>query len=134
MASSQHTSNIPSQTPHGEVINDDTTPPPLEDIPGEEVPYYEITREHLRALRPASRNLIRDLRYAPIMNFLTHTRTPAENITRNGALVSSIPRLVNLMVEDLATAIQNNEPIPELQVGEEEEEKEQETSKEKDIH
>ena len=91
MASSHHTTNIPSQNPHGEVINDDTTPALLEDIPGEEVPYYEITREQLKALRPTTRNLIRDLRYAPIMGFLTHTRTPAENITRNGALVSTIP-------------------------------------------
>ena len=91
MASSQHTRNIPSQNPQGEVINDDTIPPPLEDVQGEEPPYYEITREKLRALRPVTHNLIRDLRYAPIMNFLTHTRTPADNLTRNGALVSSIP-------------------------------------------
>ena len=61
MASSQHTTNIPSQTPHGEVINDNPIPPALEDIPREEVPYYEITREQLRALHPAARNLIRDL-------------------------------------------------------------------------
>ena len=59
MASSQHRSNILSQTPQGEVISDDTIPPPLEDVQGEEAPYYEITREQLRALRPVSRNLIR---------------------------------------------------------------------------
>ena len=121
MVASQHTTNIPSQTPHGEVINDEAIPPPLEDIPREEAPHYVITKEQLRALHPAARNLIRDLRYAPIMSFLTHTRTPAENITRNGALVSTIPQLVNLIIEDLATAAQGDEPIPELQDGDEEE-------------
>ena len=77
MASSQHTSNIPSQTPQGEVINDDTGPPPLEDVQGEEAPYYEVTRDQLIVLRPVARNLIRDLQFSPVMIFVTHTRTPA---------------------------------------------------------
>ena len=91
MASSQHTSNIPSQTPQGEVINDDTIPPPLEDIQGEEAPYYEVTRKQLRTLCLVARNLIRDLQFTPVMSFLTHTRTLAANITHNGALVNSLP-------------------------------------------
>ena len=51
------------------------------------------------------------------MEFLAHTRTPSENITRNGALVSTIPELVNLMLEYLGTAVEENDPI--LQEGEE---------------
>ena len=90
MAASPHTTNIPSQTPHGEVINNETIPP-LEDNPRVEMPYYEITHAQLRALRLAACNLLRDLRYAPIMQFLSHTRTPARNINRNGALVSTMP-------------------------------------------
>ena len=105
MAASQHTSNILLQNPQGEVINDDTIPPPLEDVQGEEAPYYKVTREQLRTLRPFSRNLIRDLQFTPIMSFLTHTRTPAANITRNDALVNSLPHLINLMVEYLAIVI-----------------------------
>ena len=98
MATSQHTTNIPSQTPQGEVINNETIPPPLEDIPGRELRYFEITREQLRALRPAARDLINNLWFTPIMEYLAHTRTPPENITRNGAIASTIPELVNLML------------------------------------
>ena len=111
MASSQHTTDIPSQTPHREVINNEVTLPPLEDIPREEARYFEITNEQLRSLCPVSRNLVRDLRYAPIMEFLAHTRTPTENITCNGVLVSTIPELVNSMIEDLGRAVQENDPI-----------------------
>ena len=50
MVASKHTTNFPSQTPHGEVINNEPIPPPLEDIPGGETRYYEITRAQLRAL------------------------------------------------------------------------------------
>ena len=117
MAASQHTTNILSQTPHGKLINDKAIPPPLEDIPREEAPHYEITRAQLRALHPAARDLIRNLRFTPIMEYLAHTRTPPENITRNGALASTIPELVNLMLEDLGTAVEENDPI--LQEGEE---------------
>jgi len=49
MAASQHTTNFPSQTPQGEVINNEIVPPPLEDIPERETRYFEITREQLRA-------------------------------------------------------------------------------------
>ena len=117
MAASQHTTNFPSQTPHGEVINDEPIPPPLEDIPGGETRYYKITRVQLRALRPAARDLIINLWFTPIMEYLAHTRTPPENITRNGALASTIPELVNLMLEDLGTAVEENDPI--LQEGKE---------------
>ena len=117
MAASQHTMNFPSQTPQGEVINNEPIPPPLEDIPGGETRYYEITRAQLRALRPAARDLIRNLWFTPIMEYLSHTRTPAEKITRNGALASTIPELVNLMLEDLGTAVEENDPI--LQEGDE---------------
>jgi len=117
MAASQHTTNFPSQTPHGEVINNEPIPPPLEDIPGGETRYYEITRAQLRALRPATRDHIRNLRFTPIMEYLAHTRTPPAHITRNGAIASTIPELVNLMLEDLANAVEENDPI--LQEGEE---------------
>ena len=54
------------------------------------------------------------------MSFLTHTRTPAANLTRNGALVNSLPHLINLMVEDLEMDVENNEPILEPEGVEEE--------------
>ena len=111
MASSQHATDIPSQTPRREVINNEVALPPLEDIPTVEARYFEITNEQLRALRPVARNLIRDLRYTPIMEFLDHTRTPADNITRNGVLVRTVPELVNTMIEDLARAVQENDPV-----------------------
>ena len=117
MAASQHTTNIPSQTPQGEVTNNETNPPLPEDIPGRELRYYEITREQLRALRPTTRDLINQLRFTPIMEYLAHTRTPPENITPNGAIASTIPELVNLMLEDLANAVEENDPV--LQEGEE---------------
>ena len=117
MVASQHTTNFPSQTPQGEVINNETIPPPLEDIPERETRYFEITRAQLRALHPAARDLINNLRFTPIMEYLAHNRTPPENITRNGALASTIPELVNLMLEDLANAVEENDLI--LQEGEE---------------
>ena len=111
MASSQHTTDIPLQTPRREVTNNEPPLPPLEDIPTEAARYVEITNEQLRSLCPVARNLVRDLRYAPIMEFLAHTRTPADNITRNGVMVSTIPELVNTMIEDLGRAVQENDPV-----------------------
>ena len=111
MASSQHTTDIPLQTLRREVTNNEPPLPPLEDIPTEVARYFEINNEQLRSLRPVARNLVKDLRYAPIMEFLAHTRTPTENITRNGVLVSTIPELVNSMIEDLGRAVQEYDPI-----------------------
>ena len=50
MASSQHTTDIPSQTPRREVINNEVALPPLEDIPTVEARYFEITNEHYAQL------------------------------------------------------------------------------------
>ena len=120
MEGPQHTSNILLQTPQREAIHDDTGPPPLEDAQGEEAPYYEVTRDQLRVLCPIAHNLIRDLQITPVMSCLTHTRTPAANLTHNGALVNSLPQLINLMVEDLKMEVENNEPITGPQGAEEE--------------
>lgn len=120
MVASQHMSNIPSQTPQGEAIHDDTDPPPLEDVQGEEAPYYEVTMDQLRFLCSVAYNLIKDLKFTAVMSFLNHTRTPATNLTHNGALVNFLPQFINLMVEDLAMVVENNEPILEPQGKEEE--------------
>ena len=43
MVGSQHTSNIPLQTPQGEIMYENIGPPPLENSQEEEALYYEVT-------------------------------------------------------------------------------------------
>ena len=61
MAGSQHTSDIPLQTPQWEIMYENTGPPPLENSQEEEAPYYEVTLDQLRALCPITHNIVRGL-------------------------------------------------------------------------
>ena len=108
MTGCYHTSNISLQTPQGEIMYENTGPPPLKNSQEEESPYYEVTLDQLRALRPISCNLIRGLQKTPVTSSLANPRTPAANHTSHGALVNSLPQLVGLMIEDYVDAVERN--------------------------
>ena len=106
MAGSQHTSNIPLQTPQGETMHENTGPPPLENSQEEETPFYEVTLAQLGALCPIACDLVRGLQRAPVTSSLENPRTPVANHTCQGTLVNSLPQLVGLMIKDYVDAIE----------------------------